>query len=58
MKKFLTLALTVLLAMCLFGCQKQGGGEGEPAGGGDEHYDVVLFGALRTSDFSPLMILH
>ncbi|MBR3265620.1 MAG: BMP family ABC transporter substrate-binding protein [Erysipelotrichaceae bacterium] len=46
MKKFLTLALTVLLAMCLFGCQKQGGGEGEPAGGGDEHYDVVFLADL------------
>jgi len=48
MKKFLTLALAVLLTLCLFGCtKKDNGGEGnaEPASN-DEHYDVVFLADL------------
>ena len=47
MKKFLTLALAVLLTMCLFGCAKKDGGNegGEPAAS-DEHYDVVFLADL------------
>ena len=45
MKKFLTLALAVLLLMCLFGCKKKDGGEGQTTGG-DEDYDVVFLADL------------
>ena len=42
MKKFLTLALALLMALCLFGCTKKEGGED----GGDTHYDVVFLADL------------
>ena len=43
MKKFLTLALALLMALCLFGCggKKEGGEET-----GDTHYDVVFLADL------------
>ena len=40
MKKFLTLALTLLLACSLFGCTERP--EGDEQDGGTEHYDVVF----------------
>ena len=43
MKKFLTLALTLLLAASLFGCGKKDGGENTNT---DEHYDVVFLADL------------
>jgi basic membrane protein A len=46
MKKFLTLALAVLMALCLFGCQKGGQGGEEPSGNEGEHYDVVFLADL------------
>ena len=46
MKKFLTLALALLLTLCLFGCAKKEGGEEAAPAASDEHYDVVFLADL------------
>ena len=47
MKKFLTLALAVLMTFCLFGCSNGGNGGGEGGNTGDDtHYDVVFLADL------------
>lgn len=46
MKKFLTLALTVLMALCLFGCAGGNNGGNEGGESSDTHYDVVFLADL------------